>query len=77
MHREATIAAWEHIAAGTTIGDANVEWIGVRHQMRCLTCAAEFPGEHADPSPRCSNVGLVVESAPQIAVEDWVLEEPT
>jgi Zn finger protein HypA/HybF involved in hydrogenase expression len=75
MQREATVAAWDHMAEGTTVAAAIVNWQTVGDLLQCLECATEFRGERIDTCPRCSGVALVVEAAAEIAIEDWVLEE--
>ena len=75
MQREATVAAWNHMAESTNIADAAVDWQTVNDLLRCLSCANEFQGDRTDPCPLCAGVALVVEAAAEIAIEDWVLEE--
>ena len=74
MQREATIAAWEHMAESTNVAGATVNWLTVDDLLQCLTCATEFRGEPTDSCPKCAGVALVVEAAAEIAIEDWVLE---
>lgn len=74
MLQDAARFAWEHETSGTVIDGAEVTWVDIQDRLRCLSCGTEFHGEKTDPCPQCTDPALVVEPAPQIAVEDWVLE---
>jgi hydrogenase nickel incorporation protein HypA/HybF len=71
VHLDAAEMAWQQAAAGTAIEQAAVVWEEAFDVLRCLDCGTLYRGWKLDRCPGCAGDGLVVEPAPELALEDW------
>lgn len=67
--------AWRSATAGTPMGSASVTCVVRQHVLECLDCSREYPGDKLTPCPECGGNGLVVAPAPEVSLEDWIIEE--
>jgi Zn finger protein HypA/HybF involved in hydrogenase expression len=71
VDRAVAEAAWANAAAGTPAEGAVVTWERALNTLCCLDCGGLYPGGRLDRCPRCGGDGLVVDAAPELALEDW------
>lgn len=68
---DSAASAWRTAVRATPLAGAHVHWRRARDLLRCLDCAHEYRGDRLTRCPRCGQDGLVVEPAPELAIEDW------
>jgi Zn finger protein HypA/HybF involved in hydrogenase expression len=68
--------AWRVVTSGTPVAAATLTCITQDHVLQCLECGAEYMGGKLSPCPSCGGNGLIIDPAPEVALDDWVVEEP-
>lgn len=74
MYEPVAEDAWRSAVFGTNAEDAKVRWVEGLHLLSCFQCSAEYRGAKLDRCPSCGGDGLVLEPAPDVALEGWHLE---
>lgn len=70
MDEDVTKATFAHLVRDTHIADMRVKWRRASDLLNCLDCDADYHGTKTDLCPACGGNGLVVESAPDVALTE-------
>lgn len=65
------VDAWRSVTAGTAVGDAELTCVVDEHGLCCLDCGRDYRGAKLSRCPHCGGNGLIVDSAPEVALKDW------
>lgn len=67
--------AWRSTTAGTSAAGASLSCVTREHVLWCLGCGAEYPGGKLTVCPECGGNGLIIDAAPEVALDGWDVED--